>query len=145
MPAKPTWQPVSRPDPYRCRECGIDEHREYFDLREKELCGDCGFWIEKVERAEYVQSIRVEGTCYWRGNEDERGLDNSMRGFGGRAFYYVKTDDPGQTVQVAKSLWHNGVIPERFKSRLPDNARWASEQEYRTEKVAETILRVRSA
>lgn len=78
-------------------------------------CFHINFWNELVGIKDKPHVVRVDGTHYSIGRENEGG----MRGFGGRKFH-VKFFD-GREV-ITTNLWHNGAIPESHKELLPDNA-----------------------
>ena len=99
--------------PYKCKICEKQESAKYFNNRrmvDEQLCFGCNFWDEYTYRID--ESIRINGTHYMLG-------DGKGGGFGGRKFV-IKMND-GKIVET-NDLWYQGVIPEYFKSKLPDNA-----------------------
>jgi hypothetical protein len=107
-----TWTHIKRPST-RCREC-----QEAMDnLKESGLCVLCERWVA-FSLAKHPSFVRANGRHYIIGDE-EGNLVFGMRGFGGERFI-VKFHD-GRIVKTT-NLWAQGVIPERFRDRLPDNA-----------------------
>jgi hypothetical protein len=108
-------------DKQRCWEC----QKECFSaalppdsIEQSGLCWDCNFWYEKIILANYKQVARINGRHYVI--EDEAGdTIFGFRGFNGQEFT-IKFFD-GRVVKTT-NLWFQGVIPERFRDRLPDNA-----------------------
>lgn len=104
----------------RCRECGkpVEDHFVTSEqLKADRLCFSCDFWMEKVRWAEAgdPKAVRIDGQHFYM--SDPTG---GMRGYGGREFVFEFFD--GRVVSW-KNVWHQGVIPEHFRDRLPDNAR----------------------
>ena len=69
-------------------------------------------------------AIRCEGRHYVVRTFGVSRNDDVLRGFGGRTFRWVFLDDPTETGMESNDLFSIGTIPERFRDRLPDNARW---------------------
>lgn len=114
-----------------CKECGKREDRDWMDdvakrLEEMQLCFKCCFWAAKVKIRDKPNVVRIEGYHYQIGNE---GSDLAFRGFGGRKF--VVLFDDGRRVETT-NLWHQGKIPEYFKERLPDNAKFGRDIKWKT-------------
>lgn len=106
----------------KCVECGEIESDEliYADevdqkMRELQLCFDCLFWQEYMERVDSPETVRINGHHYVIGDEEE----TTIRGNCG-CMYAIAFFD-GRKV-VTTNLWNQGPIPERFQDRLPDNA-----------------------
>ena len=106
---------------YACAECG--EH--VMDARLEEMlfrcvCFHCNFWLNWVERLthpDYENHIaRINGNHYLIAAEDAFAVP---RGFSGTRFAILFKD--GRRVETT-NLYHNGIIPLRFRNRLPDNA-----------------------
>ena len=107
----------------RCRECGKHETLRWRSdvnatLAIEHLCHGCHFWTDLFRRGEVgeIRSVRVDGAHYVIGDGDPR---LSMRGYGGRRFVVQFFD--GRVIETT-NLWHQGFVPEHFRSRLPDNA-----------------------
>ncbi len=105
-----------------CRECDKVESLQYLDnvrnkLIKRKLCHNCNFWIEKVDMANNPNSVRVNGVYYFI--NPEHTCPGVHRGFSGKIFTILFND--GQKF-ITTNLWGQGIIPDRFKERLPDNA-----------------------
>lgn len=112
---------------YTCVECGKEETRRYLGdrMRAKRLCFSCNFWMRHVNNAEHPMSTRIDNYHYLIGTEPER--PGSLHGFGGREFTIIFND--GKVV-VTHNLWSQGEIPERFRDRLPNNAKFSQEEQW---------------
>jgi hypothetical protein len=88
------------------------------DLKESGLCVLCDRWVAFSLATEHPNVVRANGHHYVI---EADGSDNlfGMRGFGGEEFT-IRFHD-GRVVKTT-NLWAQGVIPERFRERLPDNA-----------------------
>src|SRR5687768_2519908 len=96
-----------------CWECKKEE--EF--LQESGLCSLCEKWFKMVFLRCRNYMVRVKGRHYTIEDEDKDLF--GMRGFDGAEFT-IKFHD-GRVVKTT-NLWAQGVIPERFRGRLPDNA-----------------------
>lgn len=95
-----------------CSECGAH-------LNRLARCpARCDLWQEIATLAESPASVRIAGCHYVIGTQDESAPAH-CRGFGG-AVYRIRFHD-GREVTTC-DLWKQGVIPPRFRDRLPDNA-----------------------
>lgn len=110
-----------------CRECGdrhvarwIEEKKDR--LVRLQLCFHCDIWLRHAGRSHEHNSVRIDGSHYRYRADVPVGVA-AFRGFGGREITIQFFD--GRTV-VTKNLWHQGTIPDRFRERLPDNARWGT-------------------
>ncbi len=108
-----------------CELCGkgftrICEPKSYIG----NCCFDCSFWLRKIEISDEDEARRV----IVDGHHYRLGIDNSapFRGFGGRKFTVVFHD--GRVVNTC-CLWHQGEVPERFRSWLQDNAVFVEAEE----------------
>ncbi len=78
-----------------------------------DCCEDCSFWLEKLYLPDYTdRQVIVNGVHYMLSN-------SNIRGFAGAKFK-IKFFD-GRLIQT-NNLWHQGMIPEHFRSVLKDNA-----------------------
>lgn len=122
-------------DTYVCKECG---HREKTTgwlhspkLVQLEECFYCNLWLEKIRglavgKSRGVRVIDQDWNCYSFGEEpSEQKLrrDKSLLGYGGARFEFVGIVDnhwitKGEKV-VSHNVWYGGVVPERFRDRLP--------------------------
>ncbi len=107
----------------KCRICNSEIDTNYRNpypklLTENELCYDCYFWFEKLEKynngdESYIVTNRYK--MYYVGDEDE---DTYFRGHGGNKFSIELTDGK---VFTSTNLWYNGEIPSEFHSMLEPN------------------------
>jgi hypothetical protein len=107
---------------HKCKNCGKNEHNQYIEetkekLAENQLCFHCDFWTDKIN---HPKAIVIDGCHYM----DSGAVPENYRGFkghGGRKFN-IKMND-GREV-ITNNLWFQGDVPEKFKSKIPDNAKW---------------------
>ena len=84
------------------------------------ICFKCSHWIGLIEDQTIENRTVVDGRHYIacpKGTVDQYGF----RGFGGHNFKIAYFD--GRLIE-SDNVWHQGEIPERFRDRLPDNARF---------------------
>ena len=115
---------MSEPTHILCLECKKKEKLRWMEemkqkLIERNLCFNCNFWWERIEKVDHPNSVRINNNHYWI--ENENASRNTFRGFGGQKFI-IKFDN-GRIV-VTTNLWSQGEIPERFRDRLPNNAKF---------------------
>lgn len=109
-----------------CRECGSADGLNWLAatrcrLEEQQLCFKCSFWQEYADRANEPDVVRVEGKHYVVAPEQATLMS---RGYGGRKFRIAFKD--GRVIDTT-NLWSQGEIPERWQSRLPNNAEFVKE------------------
>ena len=115
-----------------CRECGKREDVSRWgdsienDLVEKQLCFYCDFWIEKINIKDKPNVARINNNHYVI--EPNNAF---FKGYGGQEFT-IKFND-GKIV-TTHNLWYQGKIPEIFRDRLPNNAKFITpkKSEYKT-------------
>jgi hypothetical protein len=109
-----------------CVEC---RKRRYLDeeefLVEAPLCRSCHFWAEYVALADDPRCVRIDGQHYWIVPDGQGPLGGLFQGSGGSAFTVEFFDGRRAT---SRNLWTQGQIPEHFRGRLPDNARFIERQ-----------------
>jgi hypothetical protein len=113
-----------------CHECGRHDRAAYIEptatqMIELRLCFNCLFWTEKIALAfgpDAHRIARIEGKHYSVGAKHPRGYRGFL-GFGGSHFV-IEWDDGRR--EETRNLWSQGPIPDRFRSRLPDNARFVT-------------------
>jgi len=99
----------------KCNICGGDYRENYAEgehlskILELHLCFTCAFWSLKVENP---PAIIIDGVGYSLGSGKQGGM-------GGRRFDIKKND--GETI-TTNDLWTCGIIPERWREKLKDNA-----------------------
>jgi hypothetical protein len=112
------WQP-RRPHLLVCRECARTVDAAQWvnakHLLRARLCNDCLKWVELLKIANDPNTVRAGGVHY----VVHPGEPEAFRGEEPR-HYRIRFHD-GRELLTA-NLWCQGVIPARFRSRLPDNA-----------------------
>ena len=112
----------------RCSCCG-DSYRESYGpsneltrMQRDNVCFMCAFWSLKAERG---CATVIDGCTYSPG----RRTSGEFRGCAGRRFdieYFT-----GKRI-TTYDLWVGGVIPERWRDKLPDTARFLNGAERAT-------------
>ena len=106
-----------------CTECGV-----YFvpnldsDAYIDHNCFNCSFWLEKIDMdpVDKREQTIINGVHMMACPS----TDGPFQGMGGRQHIFEYFDD-GRMV-FCDNVWYQGEIPERFRDRLPDNARVVS-------------------
>lgn len=75
------------------------------------------FWDKILQTADDPRRLFIEGTSYWVG--DDKVLDGTPRGFGGRKFTIIRKD--GHLIETT-NLWTQGEVPSEYRQILKDNA-----------------------
>lgn len=128
-----TSRHVSDPSETPCKSCkalGYELafiHNTRAQLIARSMCFTCDFWETIIE--ELPVYLVIEGTVYRAladNPEMRRRTGGAGMGFGGVTHHIVKFD--GETIE-SNNLWCRGPVPDLFKDRVPDNARWANEDE----------------
>jgi hypothetical protein len=107
-----------------CKLCGQEDNCKWLEpvrsrMISKQHCFYCNHWDEIAERFEAgEQFVFVEGKSYMDG-----GNKSSLKGFGGRKFIIKFFNG---TILESTNLWTQGIIPERFRTRLKDNAEFTN-------------------
>lgn len=101
-----------------CKECSSEIRLSYgnlnTELETNQVCIDCYSWIENLKFD--PKRVIINGNCYHIGSKSEQ-----FKGYGGRRFKIQFLDG---TLTETTNLWHNGIIPEHFLERFPDNAKF---------------------
>jgi hypothetical protein len=105
-----------------CKECGGEVDLNYIGkVREKletnQICYVCNFWLEIIEAKNELYRVFIDGKAYVIGEFYHR--LSPFCGFNGNK-YRIKINN--KAIITTKNLWFNGYIPDRFRSRLPNNA-----------------------
>lgn len=116
----------------KCRDCGAPIDPHYNELTNVRMtyfsrCFTCDHWSKYVYLADDQNSLRIDGTQFFLGEEDDKSID---RGYEGRKFEIALFPIPGRNSEwkfETTNLWLVGKIPERFRKMLPDNARFVKE------------------
>lgn len=121
-------------DDLTCGCCGKPYGLNYTPCGERtimerdKVCFSCAFWTLKADKFEKRRDPRmaaIDGYLYYIG-EERRHSSAEFRGMAGRPFAIEFTDGRPEDQRVVRTtnLWANGEIPEHFKGRIPDNARF---------------------
>ena len=92
-------------------------------MESEKLCFSCVHWDIEAGRTDDYRRIVIDAYCYGVGEKEppKNGRSNGMWGFGGRRFDIELFTGERFTTH---NLWGGGQIPERFRDRMPDNARF---------------------
>ena len=108
-----------------CPGCGIDKFSTNYSgdvgvrMKEAKECFNCAFW---EIRATKTNPVVIDHYVYSIGTEPKPGRRNSdFLGMAGRRFDIEFFD--GRRV-TTHNLWGGGLIPERFRDRIPNTARF---------------------
>lgn len=106
-----------------CSCCGSPYSTSYVkEVKEKllhlKLCHTCNFWKELIEIKDQKNICRIDGRHMMIGPKTND--PSNWKGCGGAKFTIEKD---GKLIET-DNLWHQGEIPTRFLSELPDNAKW---------------------
>ena len=107
-----------------CTICGKEIEKSSYsnEVLCSSECFRIDFWNEKVEdvnnELEEHKFAIIDGTVYYIGNEND---SKFFRGFGGRKFIIEFNDG---TEITTTNLWCNGDVPEDYKGKLPNNAKF---------------------
>lgn len=112
-----------------CRECGQIFCTTFSEPMKSEMlaaniCSNCHFWREYVEKRDDPHIARIKGLHYWA-NPPTGQKDTRFNGFAGQNFH-IRFHD-GREIET-NDLWHQGDIPLIFRNRLPDNADFVDRQ-----------------
>lgn len=117
------------PSPRRltCRTCGGCDLLGWNEKTCERLillgvCSNCEFWVGYATRRSDGRAVIVDGQHYMLGDEKSRSY---FRGFGGNKFTIRFHDGH---MAVSTNLWFQGVVPERWRPQLPDNAVFVREK-----------------
>jgi len=121
----------------KCRICDKDFVKEKYGGEYKDICSsECfndAFWLEKIKDKDIITII--DGESYYI---DDEKSNSSFRGFSGQKFIIKYIDgDKKDKVIVTTNLWYNGVIPEKFRDKLKNNAIFCKS---RIDEFAESLL-----
>lgn len=109
---------------HTCRECGHDERSSWHAdtatrLTRQQLCFNCSFWTEYLEKADAPDIARTDDGKHFVIGENRPRDDKTTKGHGGTEFRITFHD--GRVV-VTDNLWSQGIIPDHFRDRLPVNS-----------------------
>ena len=110
----------------KCVECGATISYNFSrgitrKMKEQRVCFNCHFWLKLVAEKDEIGIARIDHEHYYVGKAESW---HGFKGLGGRKFI-IKWKD-GRRI-VTNNLWCQGIIPEHFRDRLPDNAEFLKE------------------
>lgn len=104
-----------------CQICGDYVETNYShgsELVKRGICFLCNFWYEIEKTLNDPRRFIIDGESYWR--KDDAPAGTSFVGYGGHEFHIQRIGS--NEIITTKNLWHQGVISEAFKTRIPNNA-----------------------
>lgn len=109
--------------PNPCVECGNIFGASWDKITNERIisagvCFTCDFWRGYAAKTGDAKSIRINNEHYWLGKATKPGDAN---GYGG-SWFTIKRDT-GEEIKTC-DLWHQGTIPEHFRQRIPNNAKF---------------------
>lgn len=115
-----------------CSECGDREYSGNWHAKRRSLmdrtqtCFMCSLWLEMLweDQHEPERAVIINHVHYRIGNSTPS--PHPWSGFGGQEFVIVFRN-PRRVVKT-NNLWHQGKIPPHFRSRMPNNAIFAKNQ-----------------
>ena len=122
-----------------CKECGNEERgptswREgnIRSIMERDgVCFNCGLWIEKIELHDKHTYV-INGTRWHDGgtlSTEERQAFGASPGMGcGGRKQIIQLLDSDKVI-TTNNLWCQGDVPDHFKERIPDNAKFLPDTE----------------
>jgi hypothetical protein len=93
-------------------------------MAEKSLCFPCAFWMDKIENPPQHSAV-IGGSYYIFDSLHVAPL--SARKFD-RGMFFIMFND--MSFLVCAHVWISGIVPERFREQLPDNAQFISQQTF---------------
>lgn len=108
-----------------CKECQNAIKPGWPHYAKDGHCVKCGIWLDNLRKiqAEPDRHYVIDGCAYADGGR----TSGKYRGFGGRRFLIARNN----RIHVSCDLWRLGDVPEWFRGRLPDDAKWADGHEQR--------------
>lgn len=124
---------VRKPSTTPCTSCGAEGYETHYvpwttdKLLTLGICLGCMHWLEIVEHR-HLHCV-IDGWAYRpkADRPDVRRLTGGWGlGAGGTESLIVLADG---TLLRCNNMWHRGQVPEIFRRRLPDDARFATKDE----------------
>ncbi len=106
-----------------CASCGKTYRESYGPSAELDrmiadgICFICAYWENRAEKPLPFAATTIDGCVYHPGNR----TSGELRGCAGRRFDIEYFD--GRRVTTF-DLWVTGAIPEKYRDRMPDTARF---------------------
>lgn len=105
-----------------CKECGSEVNLNNWmpefkaKLAERGVCHKCDYWVDRLPKT--INQIVINGEVFQIDNNHPK--RKSSAGHGGREFIFKRIGC--NEIERTTNLWYNGIVPEHFKLRIPDNA-----------------------
>lgn len=124
---------VRKPSETPCTSCGAEGYEIDYrpetveELARRGICLNCLHWLEVVE-ARSLHCV-IDGFAY-RPKADDPDLRRRTGGWGlggGGTEHRIVLEDG--TLLRCNNMWHRGEVPDLFRDRLPDDARFATAEE----------------
>ena len=122
----------------KCKVCGLEDRicdpENFVDgdsramMEELNCCFKCAFWeihARQWEAGDDGNTFFINGGRYKDGQRVDQKKVGGFMGFGGREFI-IERFDTGERI-TSNNLWHQGDVPEHYRSRMPDNAKFIKE------------------
>ena len=108
-----------------CTICGSMINTSYIEpvkseLISKNVCFNCNYWLGIEKDLTNPNRFIVNGEAYFMTPDAVPGT--SFVGFGGSKFNIQRLDS--EEIIVSHNLWCNGTVPDHFKERIPNNAKF---------------------
>ena len=110
----------------------ISPKSKFFSGYDGPICSDkCfmeNFWGSVAKNPDYY--IIVDGNCYWDDGDidDQEQYNLKCLGCDGHRFYIQMLNN--KSVFTTNNLWLQGTIPDEYRSKLPDNAKFISQEKF---------------
>lgn len=88
------------------------------EMIKKHICFSCNFWLFQLNRK---GAIIINGHKYQDGGKIDKSTTGGFVGYGGRDF---KIEFNTGKIIETNNLWSQGQLPDRFKEKFPDNAKF---------------------
>ena len=117
----------------RCTSCrktyftqGFSADRISMIMRNKQVCYNCAYWMHIMESPPENMEI-VDGKCIKVFPMVEEVDESMMLGGNGRVRYFVR---PDLSTIKTNDVWEIGVLPKKFKKKMPDTLIEVTEAAY---------------
>jgi len=107
-----------------CRHCGALEAATFNEviktrLIENQSCFHCDHW-EQTAKEQNPRRLIIGGELYGDAGDQPKAKRKDFLGHAGQQF----TIEKDGKIWTTNNLWSGGTIPEEFRDRLPDNAKF---------------------
>lgn len=107
-----------------CSHCGAIESNSYCEpyktqIVERGLCYHCNSWTNELAKDDPKRLI-IDGHIYGDGGNQPNAARKDWLGFGGQVWTIERDGKVWQT----NNLWSGSTIPQEYRERMPDNARF---------------------